>query len=83
MLFVTMFVLSAVLLVYLSNKHQRMLNQPFPRKCRFAALALLIGSGYYLLQHFSLAASIALLVLLLMLLATLVPLLGLVQRGKA
>ena len=76
--------LIAVFLLYLSNKHQKLINKPLPKRVRLIAYLLLLVAFLLININFSLSGSIFTSLMVLMLSVISVPLVGLwLKREKA
>lgn len=83
MLIVIFLIFFAVLLVYLSNKHQRFSLKSLPHKIRLLSLLFACSAFALLMQEFSLMASIAYLTLLLMVFTVLIPMIALAKGSRS
>ena len=80
----SIFTLIAVFLLYLSNKHQKLINKPLPKRVRLIAYLLLLVAFLLININLSLSGSIFTSLMVLMLSVISVPLVGLwLKREKA
>jgi len=75
-----MLTLLSTLILYLTNRHQRLLTMTIPKKWRIASAFLWLGSLLVWLQLYTNSAAIFLWLLSTMLLAKSIPLLSLLKR---